>query len=313
MRGTALIYSSHNRCEYIHNDLIVQRALRGQDNKRILFLPMSEGLQNGSEMERQEFSWGTFRWYLDFYRRFGLEYFPFYWSSGLRKSDVDLLWHYLWTSEVVILGGGSTRIGMERFRELGARFDGEPEKFRRLLHERQQRGLLTAGFSAGADQLCEYVLSSAFRFLPDPRGFALARNVMVTLHHESGRNHDLWEMVNRFPQCMTFGLPNDSGLYVDQGWLPSGNSWQVIRFVVDTSWDIPNEQFHIRTRQGEKIQHIGPDGRHWAFNDGDMMVRVQSQDNRYHEVWMVLGGRLVHYWTNRPSRFHSIEHILSEH
>ncbi|MEW5854154.1 MAG: hypothetical protein AB2A00_35595 [Myxococcota bacterium] len=313
MRGTALIYSSHNRGDYIHNDFIVQRALQGRDNKRILFLPMSETPQNGSEMERQEFSWGGFRWYFDFFKKYGLEYFPFYWSSNMQKSDVDLLWKYIWESEVVILGGGHSNTGYARYCELGARFDGEYDKFRRLLHERQQRGLLTVGFSAGADQLCEFRLSAAFRQLHDPRGFALARNTMVTLHHEAGNTGDLWEMARKFPQCMVYGLPNDSGIYVEQGWLPSGNSWQVTRFVIDRSWSIPNEQYHVKTRHGALIDHIGPDGRHWAFNDGDMLVRVQSPDNFFHEAWMVLGGRLVHYWTQRPSRYDSVGEVLAAH
>ncbi len=313
MRGTALIYSSHNRSNHIHNDLIVQRALEGRDNKRILFLPMSETVQNGSEMERQEFSWGTFRWFFDYYRKFGLEYFPFYWTSGLRKQDVDQLWHHIWSSEVVILGGGHSRTGMERYRELGARFEGNGEKMASLLHERQQNGKLTVGFSAGADQLCEYMLSSAFRQMHDPRGFGLARNVMVTLHHESGNNDDLWKMSQRFPQCMVFGLPNDSAINVDQGWLPSGNSWQVIDFVLDQSWDLPRDHWHVKTRWGEKIQHIGPDGRHWAFNHGDKMVRMQSRDSRFHEAWLILGGRMVHYWTQAPSRFGSITELLAAH
>jgi len=313
MRGTSLIYSSHNRGNHIHNDLIVQRALQGRDNKRILFLPMSEGYQNGSFMERQDFSWGTFRWFFDFYAKHGLEYFPFYWSPDLKKSDVDALWAQIYSAEVVILGGGNTHTGMARFRELGARFEGNPEKMSSLLHERQQRGLLTVGYSAGADQLCEYVLSSAFRPLRDPRGFALARNVMVMLHHEASANGDLYQMAGRFPQCMVFGLPNDSGIYVDQGWLPSGNSWQAIQFVIDNSWDIPNEVYHVKTRFGEKIQHIGPDGRHWAFSGGDMLVRVQSADGRFHEAWMILGGEVRHYWTQRQSRFNSVSDILANH
>lgn len=313
MRGTALIYSSHNRCEYIHNDLIVQRALQGRDNKRILFVPMSETPQNGSDTERQEFSWGTFRWYFDNFAKYGLQYFPFYWTRGLRKPDVDLFWGYLFSSEVVVLGGGNTRTGMQRFRELGARFEGNPEKMASVLHERQQRGLLTVGYSAGADQLCENVLSSAFRHVPDPRGFGLARNVMVTLHHEHSRNEDLAIMAGRNPRCMVFGLPNDSGIEVDQGVLSSGNSWQVIRFVIDNSWPFPNEAFHIKTKFGEKIEHIGPDGRHWAFNGDDMLVRVQSPDGGFHEAWMVLGGRLVHYWSREPSRYGSITEILADH
>lgn len=311
MRPTALIYSSHNRGDHIHNDLIVQRALAG--NKRILFLPMSEGIQNGSELDRQEYSWGTFRWYFDFYKKYGLDYFPFYWSSGLKKSDVDQLWHQLWTAEVVILGGGNTRTGMQRFRQLGAQFDGDGEKFSRLLHERQQRGLLTVGYSAGADQLCEYVLSAAFRQLRDPRGFGLASQVMCTLHHEASRNEDLYVMARQFPQCMVFGLPNDSGLAVDQGWLPSGNRWQVIDFVIDNSWSVPNEAYHVKTRFGAKIEHLYADGRHWAFNGGDRMIRVMSPDGRHQDAWCTLGGQMFHHGTQRPSRFHNTEHILAEH
>jgi hypothetical protein len=49
MKGTSLVYSSHNRCRLIHDHFIVERALRGEDNKRIVFLPMSETPQNGNE------------------------------------------------------------------------------------------------------------------------------------------------------------------------------------------------------------------------------------------------------------------------
>src|SRR5688500_3489185 len=99
MLGTSLVYSSHNRGDYLHHEFIVERALRA--NKSILFRPMSETVQNGSEIERQEFSWGTFRWFFDRYRHRGLDAFPFYWTSNLKRSDVDALWHSLWTAEVV--------------------------------------------------------------------------------------------------------------------------------------------------------------------------------------------------------------------
>lgn len=313
MRGTALIYSSHNRGELLHNDLIIQRALRGVDNKRILFLPMSETVQNGSEMERQEFSWGTFRWYFDFYKKYGLDYLPFYWNSGLRKEDVDLLWKYLWESEVVVLGGGHSRTGMQRYRDLGEHFNGDRETFSRILHERQQRGLLTVGYSAGADQLCEFVLSSAFRPMRDPRGFGLAHNVMTTLHHDKSANDDLLVMARHFPQCMVFGLPNDSGLYVDQGRLASGNNWQVIDFIIDNTWSIPQEVFHVKTRYGAKIEHMGANGRHWSFNGGDRMVRVWSQDGRFSEAWLIANGRVLHFGTGQLSRFEGTDHILASH
>ena len=42
MRPTALIYSSHDRCKYIHKEFIIQRALESWDNKTLLHLPMSQ-------------------------------------------------------------------------------------------------------------------------------------------------------------------------------------------------------------------------------------------------------------------------------
>lgn len=313
MQGTALLYSSHNRSNYIHDELIVQRALRGRENRRILFLPMSETVQRGSELERQEFSWGTFRWFFGFYDRFGLEYFPFFWRSSLHHDDVQKLWHWLYTSEVVILGGGHSATGLHRYKELGARFDGEPGKFGRILHERQDRGLLTVGFSAGADQLAEYRFGRTWDAHADTQGFGLARDVMVTLHHEPYRNGELRHAAGKFGHCMVFGLPNDAGLNVDQGQLPSGNYWQVIEFVVDQSWDDPEDNWHVKTRQGALIEHVYRDGRHWSFRGGDVMVRVRSGDRRFDEAWVTQGGRLFHYGSQQPSRFGSVTEILASH
>ncbi|MDP3273976.1 MAG: Type 1 glutamine amidotransferase-like domain-containing protein [Deltaproteobacteria bacterium] len=314
MRGTALVYSSHNRGDHIHNDFIVQRALRGTDNKRILFLPISETVQNGSETERQDFSWGTFRWYFDFYEKHGLEYFPFYWRSTLRREDVDKLWYELANAEVVILGGGHSVTGLRRYKELGARFaDGEWGKFGRLLHERQRQGKLTVGFSAGADQLCETLFRESYDVGGDNSGFGLVRNVMCTLHHDPSRDSDLAHAARRNPHFMIFGLPNDAGLLVDQGVLPSGLWWQVIRFVIDKSWPIESDYWHIRTRRGAKIDHFGKDGNHWGFGEGDYMVRIQSPDNRLQEAWMIVGGEVVHYGTRQPSRYRSISEILADH
>jgi hypothetical protein len=313
MRGTALIYSSHNRSDYIHNDLIVQRALHGWADHRILFLPMSETPRNGSEIERQEYEWGTFDWFFRFYDRYGLEYLPFYWRSNLRKEDVERLWHYLWTSEVVILGGGNSLTGLRRYKQLGAQFDGEWGKFGRILHERQRRGLLTVGFSAGADQLCEYLFRHTYDESHDTDAFGLARNVMVTLHHEPHRNGDLAYAAHKFPHCLAFGLPNDSGIYVDQGRLPSGNHWQVIEFVIDCSWDDPKDVWHVKTRAGAAIEHLSCDGWHWGFRGGDRIVRIQSSDNRFHELWMQTSAGLQHYWSRSPSTYSSIGQILASH
>lgn len=313
MRGTALIYSSHDRCNHIHNDLIVQRALHGRDNQRILFLPMSEGIQNGDEMERQEFSYGRFRWFFNYYKNVGLEYLPFYWSSHLSKQDVDILWHYLWSSEVVILGGGNSATGLWRYKQLGAQFNGEPGRFGRILHERRQRGLLTVGFSAGADQLAQKLFRSVWDSPGEGEGFGLVRNTLVTLHHDASRNGDLHYAAQRFKDHMVFGLANDSGLNVDWGTLSSGNVWQVYEFVIDNTWDDPSDQFHIRTRNGAHIEHFDNMGRHWGFRGGDHLVRITSPDGRYDQAWMTSGGRLINYWTRESSGYGSIGDVLSSH
>lgn len=311
MRGTALIYSSHNRGEYLHDRYITERALRGDGT--VLFLPMSETVQNGSEMERQEFSWGTFRWYFDRFRRHGLKAWPFYWSSRLSKADVDELWRQIWGAEVVILGGGSSLVGMQRYKELGHRFDGEWGKFGRLLHERKARGLLTVGFSAGADQLCESLGRRARGEDRDVHGVGLVRKTLVTLHHEPSRNETLARAARRFGDHMVFGLPNDSGINHDWGRLPSGNIWQVYEFVVDTSWDLPGDTFHIKTRHGAQIEHFYSDGRRWGFNGGDLMVRIESPDGSWSDAWIRSQGRWFHRGSQRPSSFRSVEQLLASH
>ncbi|WP_437575396.1 hypothetical protein [Sorangium sp. So ce887] len=313
MRGTALIYSSHSRCNVIHNDYIAQRALAGRDNKRVLFLPMSEAPRDGNELERQEFAYGNFRWFFRFYERFGLEHVPFYWTRHLRREDVDVLWHLLGSSEVVILGGGYSTTGLWRYKQLGALFEGEPGKFGRVLHERRQRGLLTVGFSAGADQLCQHLFRRVWDSPGDSDGLGLARNTLVTLHHEPSRNGDLWHAARRMPHCFVFGLPNDSGLNVDWGVLPSGNLWQVYELIVDTSWDDPADALHVKTRQGALIDHFDNTGRHWAFHGGDHIARITSPDGRFDRAWMTAGGRLLDYWTREPAAHGSIDEILASH
>lgn len=313
MKGTCLLYSSHNRSEYLHDEYIVERALRGSSNKRILFLPMSAPPRGHDDHERQDYEWGTFRWYFDRFHRYGLEVVPFFWSAALRPEDVDLLWGYLWSSEVVLLGGGNSQLGMRRYKNLGHRFDGEWGKFGRILHERQARGLLTVGFSAGADQLAEHLFAHATDPNMDTDGFGLARDVIVRLHHEPGATRGLAEAARALPHVMAFGLPNDSGIHVDQGVLPSGNFWQVIEFVLDGSWDLPDDQWHIKTRHGGRIEHVDAWGRHYAFGGGQRLVRVRSGDRRFDEAWLDDGDGILHFGSRRPSRFDSIEEILASH
>ena len=262
MQPTVLVYSSHDRCEYLHRTLIVERALQSPDNKSILYLPLSM-----RERHQQQYGYSTFEWYFRKFEKYGLRHSPFYWSEGMTRADVDLLFSHLYHDQVVILGGGNSELGMWRYRKIGEWFYDDPDKFSRVLHERQQRGLLTVGFSAGADQLSQY-LSSAIDepWDNDFFGFSLARNIMVTLHHEPGRHDELFQGARQFQNCKVFGLPNDSGLLVSQGMLASGNRWQIIEFVIDKSWDVPRDTWHIKTRAGQKIEHFYRDGRHWAFN-----------------------------------------------
>jgi hypothetical protein len=313
VNGTALIYSSHNRGRYLHERFLARRALGGWANKRIVFLPMSEGSPGSNVHEAQDFAWGNFRWFFDQYRHLGLEYFPFHWSPHLSKHDVDQLWHQLAHAEVVILGGGHSHTGLERYKSLGARFDGEWGKFGRLLHERAARGLFTVGFSAGADQLGERLYRSVHDAEGHNDAFGLVRNVMVKLHHDASENGDLAWAARRFPRERVFGLPNDSGLHVAQGVLPSGNLWQVIEFVIDNSWDLPSDGFHVKTRAGAKIEHLYPDGRHWAFGGGEHLVRIRSADFRFDESWIVTRGEVRHYWTRARDGYAGIEHLLAAH
>ena len=309
MFPTALIYSSHNRCAHIHRDWIVERALKSHDNKTILYLPMSM-----SEYHQQEYTWHTFRWYFEQFRNWGLHAIPFYWSENLKKEDVDLFFDYLQNFEVVILGGGSSTLGLRRYRALGEYFYRDRGLFGRILHDRQNRGKLTVGFSAGADQLCDYLATFADqRHLEDANGFGLGRNIAVTLHHEWGREGAIYEAARTLPHCMIFGLPNDSGIAVDQGYLPSGNIWQVIEFIIDCSWTVPHDSWHIKTLKGMKIDHSYCDGRHWAFNGGDKVVRVMSPDNRYNKAWLIFRGAILDYWTQQESEFESIDDIFKNH
>ncbi len=307
MHGTALLYSSHERSSFIHGHYLAERALNGWADHRILFLPMST-----PDISRQRQSWDDFRWFFDRYACRGLEVVPFFWSDNLQKSDVDELWRLMWNSEVVLLGGGYSTTGIERYKHLGERFDGEWGKFGRILHERMNRGLLNAGFSAGADQLAQHLFRKSWNLPGNNDGFGCARNVMVRLHYEPHLFGELVDAARQNPHCLVFGLPNDSGLYLDQGVLPSGNHWQVIETIIDESWDAPHDQFHIKTRQGVRVEHAYCDGRQWVFHGGHQIVRVQSPDCRFHEVFIRNGhGPLIHYWSQRPSDFWSVESVLA--
>jgi hypothetical protein len=265
-----------------------------------------------SAVSSQEFSYGNFRWFFEQYSHLGLEFTPFYFRPELSHHDLDVLWSYLYHSEVVVLGGGHSYTGLERYKSLGARYDGEWGKFGRILHERQQRGLMTVGFSAGADQLGQR-LYRAVHNGGHNEAFGMARDVMTKLHHDSAENGDLAWAAHRFPRERVFGLPNDSGLFVDQGVTPGGNLWQAIEFVIDNSWDDPTEEFHVKTRQGAKIEHFFPDGRHWSFGGGDHLVRIRSADFGFDESWILSHGQVIHYGSNARDGYAGIEHLIAAH
>ncbi|MEK7431584.1 MAG: hypothetical protein AABZ74_00510 [Cyanobacteriota bacterium] len=305
-KATALIYSSHNRCQQIHKEWIVERALKSHHNKSIFLIPMSMG-----RYDQQNYSWGTFEWYFNKFTQYGLKASTFYWDENLRPEDVEIFFDKLINSQVVILGGGSSVLGMERYKYLGERFYGDEHLFGRILHDRQNKGLLTVGFSAGADQLAEYI-SGGHDYM---HGFGLIRNIATTLHHDWGRDTELKKMARELPACKVFGLPNDAGIAADQGYLPSGNIWQVLEFIVDNTWDLANDAFHIKTRQGMNIPHFYRDGRNWDFKNGDMLLRVMAPDNKWEKAWIVKanGGGIFNYENQEWSGYYYVEDVFSDY
>lgn len=302
MSMTELVYSSHDRCEYLHREWIVERALRSWDNKTILYLPFSSGARPD-----QEYSWGTFAPYLDRFRCWGLDPRTFFWTEGLGREDAQLFFDWLSGSEVVILGGGRTTTGLDRYRAIGRAF-GNPDAFVETLWDRQRRGKLTVGFSAGADQLCEWSCDD-----PSLRCFGLVPRVVVQLHFERGAEGRIQELAWAHPDCLVFGLPNDSGVAAVQGTTRAGRPFQVLQVVTDNSWDRPEDHWHIKTRQGVKVEHRYADGRDWKFNGGDEILRVFHQDGGS-EVWIKRPElpNYVDYWTQEPTWYTSAGQILDE-
>lgn len=307
MQPTALIYSSHDRCEYIHRDWIVERALQSHTNKTIFHLSFSQ-----RSIHEQEYDYGNFKWFYDRFTCYGLKHSNFLWTDSLRREDVDYFFRMLWSSEVVVLGGGISSLGLERYKRMGELYYGDRGLFQKILFERQNRGLLTVGFSAGADQLCQYLCETCTGRLIDPHGFGLLRNIVTTLHHEPSRTDEIYDLAMTLPQCMVFGLPNDSGIAVAQNYLWSGRTFQNISFITDNSWEKPEDQFHIKTRAGVKIDHIYNDGRHWAFNGGDRMIRAISPDGNIQEAVIITNsGDMFDYWTQRRSEYSSIQDFIN--
>jgi hypothetical protein len=101
---------------------------------------------------------------------------------------------------------------------------------------------------------------------------------------------------------------------VNQGWTPKGTFWQLIEFVLDTTWDRPEDQWHIKTRQGVKIEHRYADGRDWQFNHGDVLLRVVYPDGMTQAAWIKQPHRetWVEYGSQWETGFRTWEEILWE-
>jgi len=304
VKPTELVYSSHDRCDYLHRHWIVNRALENVGNRTLLYLPFSSG-----DKGDQEYSWGTFSGYLDRFRAFGLEPRTFFWNDSLRKEDIDFFFNWLATSEVVILGGGMTIKGLARYNGLGQTAYGDPGRFLQILRDRRARGLLTVGFSAGADQLCEWSCDEDSTV----RCYGLVQRVVARLHYERSADSNMTFLAGAHPDCLAFGLPNDSGIACNEGVTAQGRNWQLLQFITDESWDRPQDQWHIKTRQGVKIEHRYADGRDWKFNGGDYLLRI-LHPNGEQEIW--IGGphyqTLVEYYTQQPTGWHDLQEILSQ-
>ncbi len=312
MEPTTLIYSSHSRSNVLHNDWLVQRALRG--NKKILFLPMSNGTGLKTDQDRQEYSWSRFEWFFNYYTRYGLNAQPIYWAPKMDEQDARLLVDHLKSDAVVIFGGGNPWTGIKRYAAIGSRFFDDPDTIPRLIANRQERGLLTAGFSAGVDQLCEYFSSSIEYESRPTRGYGLARNIIALSHFEHGRENILARNARRYPECLVFGLPNDSGLAIRDTRTASGLSCQIIECIIDDSWDQPKDQWHIKTRQGLNIQHLFADGRHWGFNDGDRVLRIFPAEGTPLQTYIVMkNGVVIDYASRKPADFDGLDNILRSH
>lgn len=309
MRPTAVIYSSHDRCDYLHREFIVNPALANPANPTLFHISWSQ-----RDPGAQEWDYGNF---VRYYRHFadeGLRFSTILHPEELTKEQAEQVVEKLRASEVVVLGGGNTLRGLKRFREMGFRHFGDENLFAKVLLERQARGLVTAGFSAGADQLCEYLWGGLDLSPESPFGLGLARNLQVMLHYEPGQGGAIYQAAQRLPHVLAFGLPNDSGIGVHGGKLPSGNLWQAIWFIIDESWDNEYDSWHIKTRWGEKIQHHYADGRHWAFNGGDMMIRVMSPDSREQDAWILTNhGECLNYWTQRRTDYSGVDDLLKRY
>jgi hypothetical protein len=246
------MYDSLRECRYIHDEWIVRRALAMAKHPRIMYLPMSNDEAHG---QSQQYSSGAFLDYFRQYEHLGLRSFAYCWRETFSKGELDAFFLQLTSCEVIILGGGTSDIGLERYARLGELGYKEPNRFRAVLQERQAQRKMTVGFSAGAEQLCTSLMAS-IEYEDDPRpGLGLVKDIIVAVHYDDSRKQVLQAASRLFPQCLIVALPNETGLGICQRKLPNDKIWQIIEFIVDPS---ARAASHITClRPGGTIHHLG--------------------------------------------------------
>ncbi len=225
------MYDSLQKCRIIHGEWIVRRALSARADPTVVYLPMSNDEEHGQSQQQTS---EAFLWLFEQAAPQLRVKVP-YWRSGLSGEEIERMFHDFETCEVLILGGGTSALGLARYREIGVAGFGDSGRFRRTLEARLARGRLTVGFSAGAEQLSSSltgVLEYEGRVEP---GFALVQDLIVAVHFEPRRAGVLRRAQKLHPGHQVLALPNETALGIRQRELEDGRVWQLFEVVVDPS------------------------------------------------------------------------------
>ena len=225
------MYDSLRECRVIHGEWIVRRALSAGADATVVYLPMSNDEEHGQSQQQ------TAEAFLRLFEQTAPQMrvkVP-YWRSGFSGEEIEHMFRDFETCEVLILGGGTSALGLARYREIGVTGFRDAGRFRRTLEARLARGRLTVGFSAGAEQLSSSltgVLEYEGRVEP---GFALVRDLIVAVHFEPRRAGALRRAQELHPGHQVLALPNETALGICQRELEDGRVWQLIEVIVDPS------------------------------------------------------------------------------
>ena len=265
------MYDSLHGCRHIHGDWIVQRALKSEKNPTIVYLPMSNDEDHG--MSQRE----TSEAFLRLFQRdvpLGLRPSVHYWRQDLGKYEIRQIFQNLETCEVLILGGGTSELGLTRYCGLGNTGYEEPARFRKLLETRHSQGKLTVGFSAGAEQLSTCLMGTLEYEGRVERGLGLIEEIIVSVHYSADRADGLARAQKLHPGCQVFALPNETGLGISQRTREDGMVEQWIDVIVDPSV----------TPLMPYIIHLDADGRTWEHSNGVRMKRIIDPGKRRQHI-----------------------------